>query len=249
MSAGGVVFQEVVINDDDAVMMMLQFLSDNQVRLAEVYVETEALGESHSHQYSYDDGFAGGYEWGGSSSNYQGGGYTGGYGEGGGSINYGGSSSAGWFHLLLDVRYQPRDRHLPRIQRWMPPSLIWCGGRHVEAQTITDERPPTSSGFGRGTNDGISRYRKPGEDRHVFEGDRHFPLRKVECMGYGTPSFRHCRKQLVVDLDPQEMAQHSQTGPRYIGLQPWMSSGQVIGPFMNHGNKRFLKKIGKTSIN
>ncbi|CAL1387293.1 unnamed protein product [Linum trigynum] len=63
MSAGGVVFQEVVINDDDAVMMMLQFLSDNQVRLAEVYVETEALGESHSHQYSYDDGFAGGYEW------------------------------------------------------------------------------------------------------------------------------------------------------------------------------------------
>ncbi|CAL1410388.1 unnamed protein product [Linum trigynum] len=96
MSAGGVVFQEVVINDDDAVMMMLQFLSDNQVRLAEVYVETEALGESHSHQYSYDDGFAGGYEWGGSSSNYQGGGYTGGYGEGGGSINYGGSSSAGW---------------------------------------------------------------------------------------------------------------------------------------------------------
>ncbi|CAL1373712.1 unnamed protein product [Linum trigynum] len=96
MSAGGVVFQEVVINDDDAVMMMLQFLSDNQVRLAEVYVETEALGESHSHQYSYDDGFAGGYEWGGSSSNYQGGGYTAGYGEGGGSINYGGSSSAGW---------------------------------------------------------------------------------------------------------------------------------------------------------
>ncbi|CAL1404162.1 unnamed protein product [Linum trigynum] len=75
MSAGGVVFQEVVINDDDAVMMMLQFLSDNQVRLAEVYVETEAVGESHSHQYSYDDGFAGGYEWGGSSSNYQGGGY------------------------------------------------------------------------------------------------------------------------------------------------------------------------------
>ncbi|CAL1381460.1 unnamed protein product [Linum trigynum] len=83
MSAGGVVFQEVVINDDDAVMMMLQFLSDNQVRLAEVYVETEAVGESHSHQYSYDDGFAGGYEWGGSSSNYQGGGYTRGYGEGG----------------------------------------------------------------------------------------------------------------------------------------------------------------------
>ncbi|CAL1389572.1 unnamed protein product [Linum trigynum] len=83
MSAGGVVYQEVVINDDDADTMMLQFLSDNGMRLAEVYVETEAVGETHSHQYSYDDGFAGGCGWGGSSSNYEGGSYTGGYGEGG----------------------------------------------------------------------------------------------------------------------------------------------------------------------
>ncbi|CAL1412381.1 unnamed protein product [Linum trigynum] len=96
MSVGGVVYQEVVINDDDAVTMMLQFLSDNGMRLAEVYVETETVGKTHSHQYSYDDGFAGGYGWDGSSSNYEGGGYTGGYGEGGSSINYGGGSSAGW---------------------------------------------------------------------------------------------------------------------------------------------------------
>ncbi|CAL1395327.1 unnamed protein product [Linum trigynum] len=85
VSAGGVVYQEVVINDDDAVTMMLQFLSDNGMRLAEVYVETEAVAETHSHRYSYDDDFAGGYRWGGSSSNYEGGGYTGGYGEGGSS--------------------------------------------------------------------------------------------------------------------------------------------------------------------
>ncbi|CAL1371874.1 unnamed protein product [Linum trigynum] len=101
ISAGGVVYQEVVINDDDAVTMMLQFLSDNVMRLAKPYVETEVVGETHSHQYSYDDGFAGGYRWGGSSSNYEGGGYTGGYGEGGSSSNYGGCSSAGWVVLRL----------------------------------------------------------------------------------------------------------------------------------------------------
>ncbi|CAL1375211.1 unnamed protein product [Linum trigynum] len=113
MSAGGVVFQEVVINDDDAVTMMLQFLSDNQVRLAEVYVETEAVGESQTHPYSYDDGFAGGYGWGGSSSNYQGAGYTGGYGEGGGSINYGGGSSAGW---VPSEEYSQPPRPAPFVE-------------------------------------------------------------------------------------------------------------------------------------
>ncbi|CAL1387894.1 unnamed protein product [Linum trigynum] len=113
MSAGGVVYQEVVINDDDTVTMMLEFLSDNRTRLAEVYVETEAVGETYSHQYSYDDGFAGGYRWGGSSSNYEGGGYTGVYGEGGSSINYGGGSSAGW---VPSEEYSQQDQPADGIQ-------------------------------------------------------------------------------------------------------------------------------------
>ncbi|CAL1407246.1 unnamed protein product [Linum trigynum] len=78
MSVGGVMYEKVVINDDDAVTMMLQFLADNWMRLAKVYVETEAVIENHSNQYSYDDGFAGGYRWGGSSSNYGGGSFAGG---------------------------------------------------------------------------------------------------------------------------------------------------------------------------
>ncbi|CAL1406773.1 unnamed protein product [Linum trigynum] len=108
MSAGGVVYEKVVINDDDSVNMMIQFLSDNGLRLAEVYVETEPVGETHSHQYSCDDGFAGGYGWGGSSSNYEGGNYeggtsAGGYGWGGTSSNYGGGSyegGGGWEEYL-----------------------------------------------------------------------------------------------------------------------------------------------------
>ncbi|CAL1411270.1 unnamed protein product [Linum trigynum] len=92
---------------------MLQFLSDNGMRQAEVYVETEAVGETHSHQYSYDDGFAGGYGLGGSSSNYEGGGYTGGYGEGGSSINYGGGSSAGW---VPSEEYSQQDQPVDGVQ-------------------------------------------------------------------------------------------------------------------------------------
>ncbi|CAL1383600.1 unnamed protein product [Linum trigynum] len=95
MSADGIMYEKVVINDDDSVNMMIQFLSDNGLRLAEVYVETEPVGETHSHQYSCDDGFAGGYDWGGSSSNYGGGTSAGGYGWGGTSSNYGGGSSEG----------------------------------------------------------------------------------------------------------------------------------------------------------
>ncbi|CAL1384413.1 unnamed protein product [Linum trigynum] len=106
MSAGRVVYQEVVINDDDAVTMMLQFLGDNRMQLTEVYVETEAAGETHSHQYSYNDGFVGGYGWGGSSSNYEGGGYTGGYELGGSSSNYGRGSGAGW---VASEEYPQRD--------------------------------------------------------------------------------------------------------------------------------------------
>ncbi|CAL1379770.1 unnamed protein product [Linum trigynum] len=119
MSTGRLVYQEVVINDDDAVTMMLQFLSDNGMRQAEVYVETEVIGETHSHQYSYDDGFAGGYGWGGSSSNYEGGGYTGGYGEGGSSINYGGGSSAGW---VPSEEYSQQDQPADGVQwpAWGP---------------------------------------------------------------------------------------------------------------------------------
>ncbi|CAL1410461.1 unnamed protein product [Linum trigynum] len=119
MSTGGLVYQEVVINDDDAVTMMLQFLSDNGMRQAEVYVETETVGETHSHQYSYDDGFAGGYRWGGSSRNYEGGGYTRGYGEGGSSINYGGGSSAGW---VPSEEYSQQDQPSDGVQwpAWRP---------------------------------------------------------------------------------------------------------------------------------
>ncbi|CAL1402582.1 unnamed protein product [Linum trigynum] len=95
MSADGIMYEKVVINDDYSVNMMIQFLSDNGVRLAEVYVKTEPAGETHSHQYSCDDGFAGGYGWGGSSSNYGGGTSAGGYGWGGTSSNYGGGSSEG----------------------------------------------------------------------------------------------------------------------------------------------------------
>ncbi|CAL1402022.1 unnamed protein product [Linum trigynum] len=95
MSADGIMYEKVVINDDDAVNMMIQFLSDNGVRLVEVYVETEPVGETHSHQYSCDDGFAGGYGWGCSSSNFGGGTSAGGYGWGGTSSNYGGGSSKG----------------------------------------------------------------------------------------------------------------------------------------------------------
>ncbi|CAL1376503.1 unnamed protein product [Linum trigynum] len=118
MSTGGLVYQEVVINDDEAVTMMLQFLSDNEMRQAEVYVETETVGETHSHQY-YDDGFAGGYGWGGSSSNYEGSGYTGGYGEGGSSINYGGGSSVGW---VPSEEYSQHDQPADGIQwpAWGP---------------------------------------------------------------------------------------------------------------------------------
>ncbi|CAL1385601.1 unnamed protein product [Linum trigynum] len=95
MSADGVMYERVDINDDDDANMMTQFISENGVRLAEVYVETEPVSETHSHQYSYDDGFAGGYGWGGSSSNYGAGSSAGGYGWGGTSSNYGGGSSEG----------------------------------------------------------------------------------------------------------------------------------------------------------
>ncbi|CAL1389200.1 unnamed protein product [Linum trigynum] len=51
MSVGGVMYEEVVIDDDDVLSMMLQFLTDNRMQLAEVYVETEKVGETHSHEY------------------------------------------------------------------------------------------------------------------------------------------------------------------------------------------------------
>ncbi|CAL1382156.1 unnamed protein product [Linum trigynum] len=119
MSADGVVYQEVVINDDDAVIMILQFLSNNGMRLAEVYVEPEVVGETHSHQYSYDDGFAGRYEWGGSSSNYERGGYTGGYELGGSLSNYGEGSSA------RGVTWEEYPQHAQPVPFVEPDNIQW----------------------------------------------------------------------------------------------------------------------------
>ncbi|CAL1390292.1 unnamed protein product [Linum trigynum] len=68
--------------------MMLHFLAENKIRLAEVYVETEDVGqggtssgcdgsEISSHHHSYGDGVAEGCKWGGYSSNYERGSYVG----------------------------------------------------------------------------------------------------------------------------------------------------------------------------
>ncbi|CAL1382558.1 unnamed protein product [Linum trigynum] len=54
MIAGGVIYEEVVINDAEVVSMMLQFLAHNMMQFAEVYVENEEVGETHSHQYSME---------------------------------------------------------------------------------------------------------------------------------------------------------------------------------------------------
>ncbi|CAI0442982.1 unnamed protein product [Linum tenue] len=153
---------------------------------------------------------------------------------------------------LESVAHQPKkyEEKMKTIRHTHRAGAVWAEGQELPMWTFHMDN---------GARWGIATTNHGESINNVYKGLRAMPISVIVEMSYWKVNeWRVARLQLAIgrelqghsiahDVFAQKMAQHSQTCPRYIGLQPWMPSGQVIGPFMNHGNKRFLKKIGKTT--